>query len=272
MSRSSRFVRALAVAGASLALLAAPVARAQHRIGEVEKAAGGLHAEPAHVAVHGEHAEHDESAPPGEINYWRGLIAASDKHADAMPLLFRHEGEPAPLLASVLNFAVFAFLIVRFAKKPLAEALVKRKETILRDIDEATKLKAEADARLADYQAKLRKIEDEVERVRREFREQGERDRARIVKEAEERRVALRKDAEFLLEQELKQMHLDVTRETVDRAVALASELLAKKLTAADHDRFGESFLAELGKLPKAAPRAIAARSVPPVPPRGGVS
>ena len=53
-------------------------------------------------------------------------------------------------------------------------------------------ISAEADARLAEYQAKLRKIEDEVERVRREFREQGERDRARIVKEAEERRAALR--------------------------------------------------------------------------------
>lgn len=269
MSRRLRIALvAAAFAGASAV---ATVSFAQHHVGEVVKAEGQVHQEPAHLAAeHGEHAEHDESAPPGEINYWRGMIAASDKYAEAMPLLFRHEGEPAPLLASVANFALFAFLIVRFAKKPLAESLVKRKETILRDMEEAGKLESEAKARLGEYQAKLQRIEDEVERVRREFREQGERDRARIVKEAEERRVAMRRDAEFLLDQERKQVQLDVTRETVDRAVALATELLSKKLTAADHDRFGEAFLAELARLPKAAGARAPAR--PSSTPTGGPS
>jgi F0F1-type ATP synthase membrane subunit b/b' len=63
----------------------------------------------------------------------------------------------------------------------------------------------------------------------------------------------MQKDAAFLLEQEVKQMRLDLQRETVDLAVAAAGELLKKRVTPEDQERMAEEFLKTL-TLPRAQP------------------
>jgi F-type H+-transporting ATPase subunit b len=197
------------------------------------------------VETHAAHAEHDENAPPEPINWFHGLLG---EKADVPPsLLWRAPGEPPPFLASVINFGILVLVVVRFGKKPLAAALSKRKETILHELDEAKRLREAAEKRLAEYEAKLAKISEELERIRRDFREQGERDKERIVREAKERRERMKKDADFLLAQEYKQMQKDLLTQTVEEATRIAADLLAKRLTASDHDRFAEGFLSDLG-------------------------
>jgi F-type H+-transporting ATPase subunit b len=75
----------------------------------------------------------------------------------------------------------------------------------------------------------------------------GEAERDRIVKDAEAKAERMRKDAEFLVEQELKQIRLDLWRDAVDTAVVAAEELLKKRVTPADQERFAEDYLADLG-------------------------
>ncbi|HEX9296976.1 MAG TPA: ATP synthase F0 subunit B [Polyangiaceae bacterium] len=215
-----------------------------HGIGPARDAHGapsqGQHAEAAHPA----HAEHDEKAPPPPMNWWHGLIG---EKAGAKPgLLWRAPGEPPPFVASLFNFAVLVFIVVRFGKKPLAAALLKRKDNILREIDDAQRLRKAAEERLGEYEAKLEHISVELERIRREFREQGERDKQRIVHEAKERRERMRKDTEILLSQEAKQIRQELLAEVVQQSARLATEILAKEMTLGDHDRFAEAFLAEL--------------------------
>src|SRR5439155_12407798 len=124
--------------------------------------------------------------------------------------------------------------------------LVKRKETIVRELEEAKRLRESAEKRLAEYESKLDKIQDDLERIRGEFRQQGELEKQRIVSEAKERRERMKRDAEVLLSQEVKQMRQDLVVEVVRQATKLATELLAKEMTLGDHDRFAETFLAEL--------------------------
>jgi F-type H+-transporting ATPase subunit b len=216
------------------------------------------HAEPAHAAPsehgagtghgehaeHGGHAEHDEKAPPPPINWWHGLLG--EREGATPGLLWREPGDPPPFLASLINFAVLVFIVVRFGKKPLADALVKRKETIVREIEEAERLRKAAEKRLAEYESKLDKIHEDLERIRNEFREQGELDKQRILTEAKERRERMKRDAEVLLSQEVKQMRQELVIEVVAEATKLATELLGKEMTLGDHDRFAENFLAEI--------------------------
>ena len=49
-----------------------------------------------------------------------------------------------------------------------------------------------------------------------------------------------------MLEQESKQLRLDLQRETVLAALAAAEELLQKRVTGADQERLAEEFLASL--------------------------
>jgi len=200
-------------------------------------------AQPAH-AEHAEHAEHDEKAPPPPINWWHGLVGQKEGVAEG--LLWRAPGEPPPFLATLINFGVLVFLVVRFGKKPLAAALVKRKETIMREIDEAQGLRKAAEERLREYETRLEKIGEELARVHREFREQGERDKERLVLEAKERRERMQKDTEILLTQEAKQMRQELLAEVVNEAARQAADILAKGMTLGDHDRFAEAFLGQL--------------------------
>jgi F-type H+-transporting ATPase subunit b len=220
------------------------------------------HGAPTHAeSGHGEgaHGEHDEKAPPPPINWWHGLLG--EKAGEPPSILWRQPGDPPPFLASLINFAVLLLIVNRYGRKALAEALVKRKETITREIDEATRLRKSAEERLEQYEAKLAKISEELERVRREYREQGERDKERIIQEAKERSTRMRKDTEIVLVQEAKQMRQELLAEVVRDATRVATEILAKNTTLGDHDRFAEAFLQQL--------RSSARLSVSP-PARGG--
>src|SRR5207237_7812994 len=84
--------------------------------------------------------------------------------------------------------------------------------------------------------------------------EAGKADRDRIVREAEEKAARMEKDAVFLVEQELKQLRQDLTREAVEIAVAAAEELLKKRVTPVDQERLAEDYLAELAAKTKSAP------------------
>jgi F-type H+-transporting ATPase subunit b len=219
-----------------------PLAPPQHAAPEH---GGGEHGTAEHGGgEHGGHAEHDENAPPEPINWWHGLLG---EKPDVTPnLLWRAPGEPPPFLASLLNFGLLVFLGVRYGRKPLRDALVRRKETIMRELDEAKRLREAAEKRLAEYQSKLDKIHEDLDRVRKEFRDQGEFEKQRIVAEAKERRERMRKDTELLLSQEVKQMRQELVVEIVHEATRIATEILSKEMTLGDHDRFAETFLAEI--------------------------
>ena len=59
----------------------------------------------------------------------------------------------------------------------------------------------------------------------------------------------MRKDASFLIEQQIKQLHKDLTRQAADAAVVAAQELLQKSTTDADQDKLAEAYLTRLDEV-----------------------
>lgn len=204
------------------------------------------------AAAHDEHAEHGEGHEghhaPGEINWIYGLLGEHDSAEKS--ILFRPHGMPVPFLANILNFGLLIGLFVYFGRKPLAEALVKRKVDLTRDIEDARVVREKAEARLAEYQAQLDQIEQESARIRADYAEQGKHDKERIVREARERRERMKRDAEFLLEQETKMLRQRLTASTVENATNQAQALIAQRLTAQDQERLAQEYLQQLGALP----------------------
>lgn len=218
--------------------------------------------EPHHAGGGEEHecAGHGPEDPPPPPNLWHGILTvnneASEKGGFVNKLLFRYENpkdpcdpknEPAPLLASLLNFGLLAFILYRFGKKPLAESLVKRKHTIMADIDTATKIKEDAEARLEDYEEKLENIEGKLAEVRAEYAAQAEIEKKHLLTEAEERKVRMRRDAEFRVEQELKAARTALLHEAVLNAVSAAEALMIKQVTASDLDKMATDYLRSVG-------------------------
>lgn len=216
------------------------------------------HQEEEHKAAH--HCPgHGPDDPPPHMNLWRGIFMADmekSQRGGIWSLLYRYENpkdpcdpknEPPPFLASLINFGIVAFVLYRYGKKPLAEALVKRKQAIMADIDTATKLKEAAESRLDEYEEKLENMEDKLEEVRAEYKAQAEVEKKHLLAEAEERRVRMRRDAEFRIEQELKAARAELLREAVENAVAAAEDLVAKQIAAKDLDKMSADYLASIG-------------------------
>ncbi|WP_437762333.1 ATP synthase F0 subunit B [Sorangium sp. So ce281] len=222
-------------------------------------------AQPEH-ASHGEgHCPgHGPTDPPPHVNWWHGLIGVNNEAAakgGINALLWRYnneqnpcdpKNEPPPFLASVLNFGLLALIVVRFGRKPIAEALKKRKQTITQELDNASRLKKEAEQRLEEYEDKLTRLEETLAELKAEHAAQAEVEKAHVLAEAEQRRVRMRRDAEFRAEQELKAARAMLLQEAVQNAVAAAEELLRQRIGQQDLDRVNEEYL-------KAIPAAVSA-------------
>lgn len=245
---------------------------------------------PPEPEEHGGHAAahhcpgHGPLDSPHAPNWWQGIIGvnneaakfgAPDEHGHmhredgfVSQLLWRYENEkdecdpknqPPPFLASLLNFGLLAFVIYRFGKKPLADALAARKKAMMQEIDTATSLKDEAEKRLRDYEDKLQNLDETLEQMKKDFAAQSEIERKHVLAEAEERRVRMKKDVEFRIEQELKAARQQLLVEAVEQAVLAAEEVLKKKVEQKDLDRSADDFLSGLGAAWKGD--AVASRS-----------
>jgi F-type H+-transporting ATPase subunit b len=210
--------------------------------------AAGAHV-PSDASEHGEahaegHSEHDHAPTFDDINWAYGFLGEKDGVEPG--LLWRPKGMPVPFGALALNAAVLYFLLIKFGKKPIGDALKARKLGIMKGMEDAAKMKASAEASLAKYQKKLDDIEDDVARIKREMKESSEAESARILGEAKERRARLERDARTLVEQELKAARESLMRDTVRAAVKSAETTLVTKISDADHQRLGDEFLASV--------------------------
>jgi F-type H+-transporting ATPase subunit b len=169
-----------------------------------------------------------------------------------------------PYSVYLLNFGILIYVYVSFGKKPVREALKERRDSIAKDIEEAQKMKKEAKQRAKKYQAKLEGLDAELVGAKQALIDAGKADKDRIVREAQEKAARMERDAKSLLEQESRQVHEDLVKETVEAAVREAEELLKQRVLPEDHERLAEDFLAQLGRrggpslAPPAAPTAPA--------------
>jgi len=186
--------------------------------------------------VHG-HARPGQAEPgkeaeeeyPGSINW----------------LDFSNKAQP-PYAALLINFGLLAGLYYYLGKKPVTQALLNHRASVAKEIEEAQRMKHEAEARAKTYQAKLQDLEVELSQTKLALEEAGKGERDRIVKDAEEKAARMQKDAAFMLEQEAKQVRLDLQRETALAALAAAEGILKKRVTQSDQERLAEDFLSSL--------------------------
>lgn len=194
-------------------------------------------------------AEHEEEAVSfSDINWYYGLIGEKD-HAEPS-LLWRPPGMPAPFLATGLNWLVLMYLIFVLARKQLPAALKKRKASIVSGMQEAGRVKAQAQGRLSELEDKLSHVDEEIERIKAEMQRSSELERERILREAEERACRMQRDTTRLIETELEGAKDQLRREVVEAALGQASQEVSRQLTGQDQQSLFDEALGSLRKLP----------------------
>ena len=157
------------------------------------------------------------------------------------------------LIASFVNFAILIVLFVYLFKDSLKKFLVERRATVERELLEAARLKAAAEAKHKEYSERLATLDKELAQIKADLIAAGTKERDRIIADAEHKAARLRKETTFIIEQQIKQMRSELAHEAADAAVAAAGELLLRATTTYDQQRLAQEYLTSLADATHAA-------------------
>jgi F-type H+-transporting ATPase subunit b len=186
-------------------------------------AAGGAATDSAHGEAH--------------INWWG--LGKEYAHAPALGLLF-------------VTFFVFLFGLVFLLKMPLQVHLENRSDLVKKAIEEARRAKDAAEARARDAEQKLRDLDDEIQKMKRDFETQGKAEAERIEKVAHAAASRIQKDAEDTIAAERERAMQVLRAEAAKLALQLAEERIKGALTPTDDLRLQKTLVEHLAKHPQA--------------------
>ena len=218
-----------------------PAAPAEgHGEGSVAQAEGSTAPAEGHGEGPAGHAEpkgghHGHHEAPGEINWAQGFLGERDH--GPYGLLFRPKGTPPPLFALLLNTGIVLSVLYLFGRTPIQQALQQRRAAFVREMEDAAKMKAEAEVRLRVYQQRLERLDEELERLKQQSREHAEAERERVLAEARSRRERMEQEARRMVQLELKAAREQLQALAIRKAVGEARQLLLREVGSPDQRR-----------------------------------
>jgi F-type H+-transporting ATPase subunit b len=147
---------------------------------------------------------------------------------------------------TVVTFLFLAFILGRFAWKPLLGALDERQRSIEGSLDQAKQERAEAEALLGEHKELVAQARRERAQVVAQGQEEAEKLKAEILDEAREQREHLLKQTEEQVQAGIAHAKQDLQRATADLAIQAAEKLLSRTLDDATHRKLVEDYLADL--------------------------
>lgn len=169
-------------------------------------------------------------------------LAAEEHHAASGALL-------TDFLYRCLNFGVTFGLIAYFAAKPLRKALSGRREGIEKALRDAQNAREAAEAKFAEYDAKLNKASAEIEEIHDSIRKEGELERERILVNAREMAEKITREAEKSAANEVAKARAELRRDASRMAIEIAEGILKENITNADHSRLVKEYMQKVGEL-----------------------
>jgi len=149
----------------------------------------------------------------------------------------------------LIDFVVLLSVFVYFLRKPIANFVTERRESLVSEIEEAKKLRAEAEAKLADYDARLGNLQSEIDGIMDDARKAGEAERQRILVEATKAAERIRTDAKHRLDQEQRKLSHDLRVKVVEMALDIAETSVKQKIDQKAQDTFVSEYIDELDKV-----------------------
>ena len=147
-----------------------------------------------------------------------------------------------------LAFVLVVALIYKPAMKSISASLDARSSAIRTQIEEARKLREDAQALLADYQRKQRDAMAEAEKIINQAKEEAARTRAEAEQDLTRAIERRKQQALERIAQTEAQAVAQVQNTAVDVALAAAEQLMAQNIAAGQAQAMVDKSIAELGK------------------------
>lgn len=152
---------------------------------------------------------------------------------------------------TLVIFLLVVLILGKFAWGPLLAGLQQREEFIRRSLEEAKDDREAAEARLAEFEAKLADAGAQAAEIVDQGKKNAETARASIEEKAREEADKMvdraRREIELAKQTAIK----DLYSTSSELATEIASRILRRELNAQDHERLISESIKELGELDK---------------------
>ena len=149
----------------------------------------------------------------------------------------------------IFNFAVLVAILVKFAGKPLKNYLQARSSDVKGKMDEADRLFKEAETLRNEYQARLSKLDGEIEAFKKSIQEETEKEKTKILAEATEFAKRIKEQANITYQQEIREMTSKIKEEIAKLTMERAEKLIVEKYDRRDHEGMVDEFIEKLRSL-----------------------
>ncbi len=152
--------------------------------------------------------------------------------------------------ALILACAVFFlfFLLSYLVFNPARDFLAKRQERIASDLAEAAEQKREAMEFKAEYDARLKEADAEVDRIVSEGKRRAKRRESEIVDAANAEAARIMERTEREIELEKSKVKDDVKKEMVAVATQMAGRFVSESMSASRQEQLVDEVLSEIGE------------------------
>lgn len=165
------------------------------------------------------------------------LLAASVSLA-AEPGAGHPPGIPwGDIVKQLVNFAILVAVLVYFLRKPLSTYLKERSEMMRKSIEDASRAREEAAAKLSVIETRMSGLSGEIAEMNRRMSAEAEVEALRIRETAQAEIERVRIQAHFAADQEVKKAKEELRKEAAALATGAAEEIVRKALTPEDQER-----------------------------------
>jgi len=143
--------------------------------------------------------------------------------------------DPGLYVWTIIIFLVLAFLLMKFAWKPLLAMLEKREENIRQSLLDAEKARDELAHVKEDTEKLLNEARNESQAIVAAGKKNAERMKDEIIEKAQSKSDALLEDAKKQIHLEKDRAILEVKAEVVNLSMEVAKKLIKKNLSKEDN-------------------------------------
>jgi F-type H+-transporting ATPase subunit b len=176
--------------------------------------------------------------------------AASGESAGGVTQILNDFGiRPTFLLAQIVNFTVVAFLLWRFAFKPVMATIGERQQKIDAGLKYADEMKVKLAAAEQSTAAALKDAQHQAQQIVAEAQKAAKELVEKQQKEAADKAAATLHRALEAIELEKRKMLAEARTEIARLVVATTQRVLAQDLSEAERSRFNDSAARELANV-----------------------
>jgi F0F1-type ATP synthase membrane subunit b/b' len=146
-----------------------------------------------------------------------------------------------------LNLLLFIGVLIFLLRRPIGASMVARRDAIRQELMRAQEERRAALAKLEEVEARLARLDAEVETVRAQAKREAEAERESITRSTAEETRRLREQARREIESAGKVARQDLRRYAAEQSVRLAEDLIRRDIGAEDDTRLMNDYIGDLG-------------------------